>query len=75
MRRQVNKVLSRLTIVGATFLVVISALPILINTFTSLPSTVTVGGTSLLIVVGVSIETYKQLESSLVTRKYTRGRK
>ena len=68
--KYISKVLSRLTIVGATFLVVISALPILINTFTSLPSTVTVGGTSLLIVVGVSIETYKQLESSLLSRTY-----
>ena len=36
-----------------------------------LPSSVSIGGTGLLIVVGVSIETYKQLESSLLSRGYT----
>ncbi len=63
-------VLSRLTIVGAFFLTVLAALPILVNTFTDLPSTVSLGGTGLLIVVGVAIETYKQLESSLLSRTY-----
>ena len=40
-----------------------------------LPSSVTIGGTGLLIVVGVAIETYKQLESSLVSRSYREGRR
>ena len=66
-----SQVLSRLTIVGALFLVVLSALPILVNAFTDLPSTVSLGGTGLLIVVGVCIETYKQLESSLLSRGYS----
>ena len=39
--------------------------------FTELPSTVTLGGTGLLIVVGVAVETYKQLESSLLSRNYS----
>ena len=66
-----SQVLSRLTIVGAFFLTILAALPILVNAFTSLPSTVSLGGTGLLIVVGVAIETYKQLESSLLSREYS----
>jgi len=38
-----------------------------------MPTTVSIGGTSLLIVVGVLLETYKQLEASLVSRNYKRG--
>ena len=66
-----TKVLSRLTIVGAFFLTIIAALPIVVNAVTSLPRTVSLGGTGLLIVVGVSVETYKQLESSLLSRGYS----
>ena len=66
-----TNVLSRLTIVGALFLSVIAGLPILVNVFTKLPSSVQLGGTGLLIVVGVAIETYKQLDSSLLSREYT----
>ena len=43
--------------------------------FTNLPSSVSIGGTGLLIVVGVALETYKQIESELVTRDYVKGRK
>jgi preprotein translocase subunit SecY len=70
----IKQVLSRLTIVGAAFLVVISALPILFSNLTSLPSSVKIGGTGLLIVVGVALESYKQLESNLVSRNYRGGR-
>ena len=68
----IRQVLSRITLLGATFLAVLSAIPILFTAFTDLPSTVTVGGTSLLIVVGVLLETYKQLESSVASRGYKR---
>ena len=71
----ISKSLSRLTMVGSLFLVVLAALPILMSKFTSLPSNVTIGGTGILIVVGVAIETYKQLESSLISRSYTAKRK
>ena len=40
-----------------------------------MPASVTIGGTGLLIVVGVALETYKQIESQLVSRSYTRGRR
>lgn len=69
----VSNVLSKLTIVGSLFLVIIAGLPILFSKFSGLSSSVTIGGTGLLIVVGVAIETYKQLESSLVSRSHRAG--
>lgn len=68
----ISKVLRRITFLGALFLSIIAALPILFTAFSGLPSTVTVGGTGLLIVVGVVLETYKQLESSVASRNYNR---
>lgn len=72
-KKHISKILSRLTILGATFLVVIAGLPILFSKVTSLPTSVSIGGTGLLIVVGVALETYKQLEGSILTRSYKRG--
>lgn len=75
----VSKVLSRLTVVGSLFLVIIAILPILFTALVNLsdkisvPASVTIGGTGLLIVVGVALETYKQLEGSLVTRSYRKS--
>lgn len=71
--KHISKVLSRLTVLGAIFLVVIAGLPILFSKFTTLPTSVSIGGTGLLIVVGVALETYKQLEGSLLTRNYKKG--
>ena len=71
----ISKVIGRLTIVGSIFLVIIAGLPIIFSKFSGLPSSVTIGGAGLLIVVGVAIETYKQLESSLVSRSYRDGRR
>ncbi len=72
-KKFISKVLSRLTVLGAFFLVVIAGLPIVFSKFTSLPTSVSIGGTGLLIVVGVALETYKQLEGSLLSRSYKRG--
>ena len=72
-KQYVSKILTRLTVLGATFLVIIAGLPILFSQVTSLPTSVTIGGTGLLIVVGVALETYKQLEGSILTRSYKRG--
>ena len=75
----VSKILSRLTVVGSIFLIIIAGLPIwftaLVNMVdgVKLSSQVTIGGTGLLIVVGVALETYKQLEGSLVTRSYKKS--
>ena len=66
----VSTVLSKLTIVGSLFLVIIAGLPIIFSAVSGLDSSITIGGTGLLIVVGVAIETYKQLESSLISRSH-----
>lgn len=71
----ISKVLKRITIVGACFLALLAALPILFSKFSTLQTSITISGTGLLIVVGVALETYKQLESQLVSRTYTKGRK
>lgn len=69
----ISKVLSRTTFLGALFLIVIAGLPIIVTNLSSLPTSVTVGGTGLLIVVGVALETYNQIESTMSARKYERG--
>lgn len=71
----ISKILKRITIVGACFLALLAALPILFSEFSTLQTSITISGTGLLIVVGVALETYKQLESQLVSRTYTKGRK
>ena len=63
-------VLYRLTFVGAIFLSLVSIMPILFINFAGLPASAQIGGTSLLIVVGVALETMKQLETQLVKRHY-----
>ncbi len=63
-----NKVMTRITFVGAVFLAVIATLPTLIQQFTALQ--IGFGGTSLLIVVGVALDTMKQLETQMVMRNY-----
>ena len=72
-KQYVSKILTRLTVLGALFLSIIAGLPILFSKLTSLPTSVSIGGTGLLIVVGVALETYKQLEGSILTRSYKRG--
>lgn len=74
-KEYISTVLGRITLVGAVFIVLIAGLPIVFGSFipTSLPSNVSIGGTSILIVVGVALETWKQLESSLVNRNYSKG--
>ena len=73
--KYISNSLSKLTIVGSLFLVVLAGLPVIVSNFSGLPSSVTIGGTGILIVVGVAIETYKQLESGLISRSYTAKRK
>ncbi len=68
----IKKVLSRLSISGLAFLTIIALIPIIFSKFSSLGSAITISGTGLLIVVGVALETFKQLESALVARNYKR---
>ena len=62
-----SSIISKLTIFGGLFLAIIAILPMLLR-FTTL--NVSFGGTSILIVVGVALETVQQLESQLVMRHY-----
>lgn len=71
----VNNVLRRITTVGAIFLATLAIMPILFDKVSNLQTPISISGTGLLIVVGVALETYKQLESQLVSRTYTKGRR
>jgi preprotein translocase subunit SecY len=63
-----DKVLSRLTFIGAIYLCIVCVLPILLTSKANVPFYF--GGTSLLIVVGVSLDTMSQIESHLISRQY-----
>ncbi|QDP38904.1 preprotein translocase subunit SecY [Radiobacillus deserti] len=65
-----TRVMYRLTFVGSIFLAAVSVLPLVLGGLADLPQSVRIGGTSLLIVVGVALQTMKQLESQLVKRHY-----
>ena len=67
--------MGKLTIVGSVFLVILAGIPVIFSQIFNLSNSVTIGGTGMLIVVGVAIETYKQMESSLVSRSYAAKRK
>ena len=71
----ISDVISKITIVGALFLAILAGIPVIFGLFSGLSSNVTIGGTGLLIVVGVALETYKQLESQLQSRSYRKGRR
>lgn len=64
------RVITRITLAGAIFLAVISILPVIFGSAFGLPKSVQLGGTSLLIVIGVALETMKQVESNLIKRHY-----
>lgn len=74
--KYIKKILNRITLLGSIFIAVIAGLPIIFSSFisTGLPASVRIGGTGVLIVVGVAIETCRQLESSLINRNYKGAR-
>jgi len=63
------KTLTRITLVGAVFLGLIAVLPLAMRAITGLVS-LTIGGTALLIVVSVVLETIKQIQAQIVMREY-----
>ncbi len=69
----IKKILNRITLLGALLLSVVALFPNVLTLFTTLiqrPMALSLGGTSLIIVVGVSLETVKQLESRMMMRHY-----
>ena len=73
--KYISNVVGRLTLVGSLFIAILAGMPILISNLTGLSQSVAIGGTGILIVVGVAIETYKQIQSGLVSRKYSSRRR
>ncbi len=71
----IKNVINHITFVGAALLALLAALPTIFVWITGLSSSIALGGTGLLIVVGVALETYKQLESLILSRNYTKGRR
>ncbi|MTT32748.1 preprotein translocase subunit SecY [Terrilactibacillus sp. BCM23-1] len=66
----VTSILYRLTFIGSIFLALIALLPMIFADIGNLPTSVRIGGTSLLIVVGVALDTMKKIEGQLVKRNY-----
>lgn len=64
------KIVKRITAVGALFLAIIAVIPNFMIQITGLPGFHALGGTALLIVIGVALETMKQIEAQLVMRNY-----
>ncbi|MED1915290.1 preprotein translocase subunit SecY [Brevibacillus sp. DP1.3A] len=66
----ITRTLNRLTLAGALFLMLIAILPFFFGSIANLPQSIYIGGTSLLIVVGVCLDTMKQIESQMIKRHY-----
>lgn len=65
----IKKILSKITLIGALFLAAIAIVPIVYCNLTGMQS-LSIGGTSIIIIVGVALETVKQLESQMMMRHY-----
>lgn len=73
-KHQLSKMLFRITEIGAVYLVILAMVPIIVSKAfqfnSSEASSITVGGTSLIIIVGVAIETFRQIETASETKEY-----
>lgn len=65
----IKNILSRVTLIGALFLSVIALVPLVFSAATGMHG-LSMGGTSIIIIVGVALETVKQLESQMMMRHY-----
>ena len=68
----IQKVLNKITLFGALYLAIIAIVPILISHFSKSAALtgLSIGGTSIIIVVGVALETVRALEAQLLMRNY-----
>lgn len=64
----IGRIISKVTLIGALFLGFIAVLPVGVNAITGI--NVALGGTSIIIIVGVALDTSKQLESQMMMRHY-----
>ena len=65
----IAKILSKVTLIGALFLAFVALIPIVFTNVTGMVG-LSIGGTSIIIIVGVALETVKQLESQMMMRHY-----
>ena len=66
----ISRVLFKITVVGATYLAIVAILPILMTVLFDLPPSAQIGGTSLIIVVGVAIESWNQIKQANQEKQY-----
>ena len=68
----IRKVLNKITLLGALYLGIVAVVPVLIGCFSDVPALagISLGGTSIIIVVGVAIETVRAVEGQLLMRNY-----
>ena len=67
----ISKILSKITLIGAIFLGIIAAFPMVLNLInSSMFGSIAFGGSSLLIVVGVALETCREIEAQMTMRHY-----
>ncbi|MBQ1810772.1 MAG: preprotein translocase subunit SecY [Erysipelotrichaceae bacterium] len=66
----ISKVLNRITVLGSLLLAFIAVLPYIVSMATGLPVSAALGGTGIIIVVGVALETIKTLKGQLTTKQY-----
>lgn len=69
-KKYLHKVLNRITVLGALGLTFVAVLPYLLLMFTSIPTSAAIGGTGIIIVVGVAKETIGQLKGQLTQKQY-----
>ncbi|MDG5788942.1 preprotein translocase subunit SecY [Evansella sp. AB-P1] len=69
--KYIVRTLYRLIFVGSLFLATVAIIPLIVTAVMGLPPAVQIGGTGLLIAVGVALDTMKQVESHLIDRRYS----
>ena len=66
----IKRVINKITLFGAIFLGIVAGLPILLSMFSTKFSSMGIGGTSVIIVVGVALETVQAIEAQMLMRHY-----
>ena len=66
----IQKVIGKIVLFGSLYLGVVAILPIIISNIPGVPSSLAIGGTSVIIVVGVALETFQDLEAQMSMRNY-----
>lgn len=73
-QRYISKVLNRVTFIGAIALMIVACLPIALSLSGAVPQSLALGGSGLIIVVGVALEVWNQLDGILASKSYSAAR-